>query len=680
MKKSILFFFLLLILSTACKQNKQKNNQTQAKSSKISLSYRLHPNFWKTDTQIIQTIEYFQQHPKAVNKLALFDITMPYRPLRPLSEIRKTCQIMEKRIQQLKKAGIPRVGVNVLSTIGFRNPEGVAAAGFQQAVPAGGIKPGLMSQACVNDSAFIEYTKEYYRINARMNPDFIWIDDDYRNVTNACFCSTCLNKFGFKGKKEELIAQLDQPENTDLRMKWTHFQEQSMNDFSKVIKKAVNEINPDIDIGVMTIGYDHALYGGYNFKQWMKTLNAKMCRPGHGFYHDDQPRAVLKKIMSVSRQVRDCPPSVTDIQYELENWPYVTTQKSVKTFVNEITLAHVAGCTGVACNIFYERGNVHYKEYDPFLNAVAKNRKLWEIINHYNKLPLTGFYPLDSRYIHAKRNVDETSWFDDDNAYDIQKAVPFSEAGIPLTTSPQQAKVYLFTGKTAEAYSKEELKEMLSKSVWLDTEALGVLWNKGLGHLTGVKRSENWFFGVEYFTEHSFNGKYTGDGRRAQGWAGSHYLEIKNPDVEVLSDFYTMQQIKKGPCFTIFENKLGGKVAVSSYSPWRYNGRNGKHHQLTQVADWLSNKQMPLIIEENVRLVPYVRMSKEKNKFMIALFNTSFDEIRNLPLTIRANPEELYIINELHQKENLNFITKDREINLEITSIQPWSVIILIGE
>ena len=676
MKINKIYSILILVLFTTC----SKTNQEEVDRKVISLSYRLHPNFWQTDKQIARTIEYFQKHAEAVNELALFDMTLPYRPLRSLNEIRKTCQIMAERIQQLKDAGIERVGVNILSTIGFRNPEGVAAAGFQQAIPVGGIKHGIMSQACVNDSAFIEYTKEYYRINARMNPDFIWIDDDYRNVTNACFCSTCLNRFGFEGNKEKLIVQLDQPENADLRMRWTHFQEQSMNDFSKAIKEAVDEINPDIDIGVMTIGYDHALYGGYDFGQWMKTLNAKMCRPGHGFYHDDQPRLILKKIMSVSRQVRDCPPSVTDIQYELENWPYVTTQKSVKTFVNEITLAHLAGCTGVACNIFYERGNVNYNEYDPFLNAVAENKALWEIINQYNKLPLTGFYPLDSRYIHAKRNVDATSWFDDNKAYDIQKAVPFSESGIPLTTSPQYANVYLLTGKTAEAYSEKELREMLSKAVWIDAEALDVLWEKGLGHLTGVKRSKNWFFGTELFTGHTFNGKYANDGRRAQGWAGSHYLEVKNQDVEVLSDFYTMQQEKKGPCFTIFENELGGKVAVTSYYPWQYNGRNGKQHQLMQTADWLSNKQMPLIIDKNVRIVPYVRMNKEKNKFMIALLNTSFDEIENLPITVRANPDNLYLINELHEKEKLNFTSQKKEIKIKISSLKPWSVMIIIGE
>lgn len=282
-----------------------------------------------------------------------------------------------------------------------------------------------------------------------------------------------------------------------------------------------------------------------------------MCRPGHGYYHDTEPRKVLNKIMSVTRQVRDCPPSVTDIQYEMENWPYVTLEKSVSTFTNEITLAHVAGCTGVANNILYERGKVNYAEYEGFLNSIAQNKRLWAEVNRFNTLPLRGFYTLDSRFIHAKRNTDDISWFEKHpGAYDIQRAVPLAEAGIPLTTYPEHAQVHILTGRIPEAYSDEELKKMLSGAVFVDGEASLVLWERGLGELIGAKQGDKVLFGTEVFTDHPFNGRFAGDGRRAQGWSGSRYLEVKDDKVEVLSDFYTMTQEYVAPCVTKFENEL----------------------------------------------------------------------------------------------------------------------------
>jgi len=97
---------------------------------------------------------------------------------------------------------------------------------------------------------------------------------------------------------------------------------------------------------------------------------------------------------------------------------------------------------------------------------------------------------------------------------------------------------------------------MLSGAVFVDGEASLVLWERGLGELIGAKQGDKVLFGTEVFTDHPFNGRFAGDGRRAQGWSGSRYLEVKDDKVEVLSDFYTMTQEYVAPCVTKFENEL----------------------------------------------------------------------------------------------------------------------------
>jgi len=85
----------------------------------------------------------------------------------------------------------------------------------------------------------------------------------------------------------------------------------------------------------MTVGYSGGTYAGYRMSSWMEAANVARGRPGHGFYRDDEPWAMLDKTFEVARQVREYPDGILG-QYELENWRYVTLDKSVPT-VGEIS-------------------------------------------------------------------------------------------------------------------------------------------------------------------------------------------------------------------------------------------------------------------------------------------------------------------------------------------------------
>ena len=56
-----------------------------------------------------------------------------------------------------------------------------------------------------------------------------------------------------------------------------------------------------------------------------------------------------------------------------------------------------------------------------------------------------------------------------------------------------------------------------------------------------------------------------------------------------------------GGCLSVYENALGGRVAVTSYAPWRRLGSLCKRSQLTELADWLSFNKMPVRIDALLR-------------------------------------------------------------------------------
>ena len=73
-------------------------------------------------------------------------------------------------------------------------------------------------------------------------------------------------------------------------------------------------------------------------------------RPGEGFYDDTEPQGVYVKVLSTARQAAEYPAMVTDVQYEVENFPYHDFQKSRRITLDECTLALAAGMNGVLLN------------------------------------------------------------------------------------------------------------------------------------------------------------------------------------------------------------------------------------------------------------------------------------------------------------------------------------------
>ena len=168
--------------------------------------------------------------------------------------------------------------------------------------------------------------------------------------------------------------------------------------------------------------------------------------------------------------------------------------------------------------------------------------------------------------------------------------------------------------------------------------------------------------------------------RRAEGWSRGTYLEIINDDVEVINNLHVMTtQELKGPCLTVFENKLGGRIAVSGYHPWRNVGMLKKVTQLTRLMNYLSAGEMPVIIEKPYRILPLMRTSRDGNRFVLSLFNNSFDEITNLPVQVKSGASEVVWLNP-DSDAKLPVQKVNGKMNFTVRKIEPWSTIVLAGK
>ncbi len=599
---------------------------------RLTLSWRIWTPIWRHADTFAALVDWLTAHPRAVDEIALFSDFI-HVPGKPIEQVRDDASLLAERMAALREAGVASVGINVLGTMGHGIHRGARPMPFEPNItPEGGPGKGL----CPSDPAFRRYVSQLYTAMAEARPAFIWVDDDVRMTVGECLCERCLAGSGMGLDRPALVAALNSPEGGEVRRRWSEYLADTLVALCDEIRRAIDAVDPAIETGLMVVGYSIQTHGQYDIGRMIEALRTSRVRPGCGYYNDDAPRQLLTKVVDVGRLVRDCPPRVANIQYELENWPYITLDKAVATVIHECTASLMMGCNGVAFNALSECAT-QFIEYDPLAEAVEAQRPVWQgLLDAADGLPIVGFWPADHPERMARREVKEgEGWALRGGPYDINTALQLGEMGIPLTPDSAGACGTLLTGRIAEAFSDEELRAMLAGAVYLDPDALEVLWSRGLGELTGVRPGAMVEHCFERQTAHALNGPDAGAGRRVM-----HYADVGRPLEPMADDVADLAHLVRevdesdaGCCLSLFENPLGGRVAVSSYSPWIRLGRSAKRRQLQAVFDWLARGRMPVRIDATVRVWPVLRSDPSTGRSVLMLLNTALDATG--PLAVR---------------------------------------------
>ena len=93
-----------------------------------------------------------------------------------------------------------------------------------------------------------------------------------------------------------------------------------------------------------------------------------------------------------------------------------------------------------------------------------------------------------------------------------------------------------------------------------------------------------------------------------------------------------------------YQNALGGRVVVLGYGPWLRLGSTAKRSQIVAAADWMARRHLPVIIEQTLRVSPWLRMSADGRKLALVLLNASLDSSGELNLRLRAQPADLKLL------------------------------------
>ena len=119
---------------------------------------------------------------------------------------------------------------------------------------------------CWRDPYLKEYLIEQMKCYSEIEPDCIWIDDDYRAAGHApveygCFCDNCMREFnelhGSSFSREELVEEVLYG-NVEWRRKYVAFLRQGLYDLMHSMCKAVHEVSDKIAMGLQ-----HGFNGAY---------------------------------------------------------------------------------------------------------------------------------------------------------------------------------------------------------------------------------------------------------------------------------------------------------------------------------------------------------------------------------------------------------------------------------
>ncbi len=605
-------------------------------------AYRINYNRWYTDEIFSEHLRYIKENIDFIDEAILIR-EFSHTAYWSLEDEAVATDLLKKRIKQYKAAGVKSVGVNIMSTIGHLNEAwGVT--------PELGLTPftsidGEVSKGCLcySNDKFRDYTVRRYKMYASTEPDFIYLDDDIRPVNHTfhdgCFCDDCITRFnkryGYDYDREGLKAHYG-----ELEKRWYEFECESLRELIKLLVDTIKEVNPKIKIGYMSTEENTDI-------SFVKQAGAKKLRPGGGFYSDALlvPNTVFVKAFETGRQIEKLGADMEDIQYEYENFPYLTYGKSKTLTVLEVTAALMNGCNGVAFNY------LHRDDNPIIMEAIRENNAFWDEITapEYKN---SGIYCPNST-----------------------SAMYMGEIGIPMTSCMDTASAFVILGKHWDDFDDEQIKKMLSSSVFTDGAGIKQLTKRGFGAYCGGRVAAEYDSGMaQRFTAHPLNGRFKGYYRDVfMNFYGENTccgFEL-DAGAESLATLETVSHKNLGQCsMYIYKNSLGGTVAADGYLNESFMRAEEKREQISNVLDLLSGGKMCVRISGRAKIIPIVRQSRGGN-IKIMLTNAWFDCSGELECRIMTD-KPLFAVNSDGSKTPVKQKITNGISTVTIDNLEPW--------
>ncbi|MEN6451100.1 MAG: hypothetical protein ABFC96_11470, partial [Thermoguttaceae bacterium] len=454
-----------------------------------------------------------------------------------------------------------------------------------------------------------------------------------------------------------------------------------------VIERAVHETKPGLELGMMT---GDRFFEGYGFDRWATVLagpdnSPVRWRPGGGYYQDNNTNDLLGKAHELGRQTAVLPRSVVRIQSEIENNPCQRLQKAARSTVIEAIVDMGVGCTGATFNVLAETDDP-LDEYEPLIAQIQRARPFLDLTaKHLGRSTPIGVFPAWNKDLALVADEHGGDWFNGGDISPLWRGAPMLELGLPAAYSQAGAAVTLLFRQSVATMSDEEIRRVLATGVYMDAQTLDALNRRGFQDLTGIAVGRALPLDcIEELTDHPLNGRFVRrkrDSRQSFYHVSGYELRKADPKAQSLArliDYWGQE--KAAVSMAVFENRLGGRIAVGGYSPWSYLHSLSKASQMKSLVRWLSRDRLPAYVASYHKVNLWARRTAD-NRLAVLLLNASFDPASDLELALLTPGERISVWDMSCREQHITAAKADGPYQrFKLPSVEPWSVRLVVVE
>ncbi len=561
------------------------------------------------------------------------ECTGMYHELLPITAIEQIVETLHPIKNESDARGI-RFSINPLTTLGHGHYGNDLRGRYPEFEPMVDYRGGACSgSSCPRSPWFQQLMADTFASYATTQPVRLWLEDDFRlwnhtpGVQLGCYCPRCLAEFaeltGVQYDRETLVARLLQPGPAHpLRRSWMDFQSGALNTLAERIKDGVQTVSPQTQMGWMSTNSYLIDIEGRSVSDQLQAIsgaNGSAIRMSVSAFREHTPRDIYWVDEGLKRMLPQLPES-TLRTIEVENFPGSVYSKSAAMTLAQITWSTILQAPHATLNIYDYLGSPF--EHNPLYGERLKAAKPWlkELASAFAgshtagavEIPLAPEATATTETTEGKSvsewNPREGGWSD-----------PLRAFGIPLHWGKGTMPLTAMTGQGPRLYTEEELHRCFSGGVLLDSSALETMAALGKADWCGVQPGRTILdreqaVGSELLTDPAFGG-----GPHHYTWSlGTTRKElIPSAAVREISVIQTPDEQKLIPGFCLFENPLGGRVAVAPYAlqgkgvdpfdkgpPVAFYSMH-RRNQMVAILNWLAHGRLATRFEAPGWILPH---------------------------------------------------------------------------
>lgn len=561
-----------------------------------------------------------------------------------------------------------RAGILVQCTIGHGYPLNQMFP-FQRLI---NLKDGAAQNVvCPADEGAKRYFEEQFAILAALHPAVIMVDDDFRLMYRAgvgCACPLHMEavrqRIGKKIGREELFSILTSPAHPRKKEYAEHFtetQRASLLEAARAMRRGIDRVDPRLP-GVFCCVGSTTEFGGEIGAILAGEGNPVTVRINNGNYSPEGARHILRQVVSrcaiqasVLRQS-----GVDVILAETDTCPQNRYSTGAQSLHSHFVASLLEGLAG-AKHWITRLGNFEPASGKAYRKKLAQNRGFYEAVSALAaearwdgcRLPLAEKVEFDFN----------EPWAAPSNAWGCSV---FERFGFPVYYSSEAGGVACLEGSLS-AFRDEELREMLCRGALVASDAAAELCRRGMGEYLGVS--------VRPHEGLPISGEITVEGGSMNAQVHSMEIVPEREGVRVLSHAYHLkdgvEKVLLFPAVTLYQNPMGGRVAVFSGTP------NAAFHYTTAFS-FLNETRKAQIREilSQMGALPVAYASDEEvyvktgllptGERVCALFNIGLDPIFETALFTEQCPVRIERLTSEGKREEVAFRKEGDTVVLDL--------------